>query len=326
MRHERILVDENRVYAIGYDSIVKFPNYLGSRVPTQTWWYAPFATGGHRIAVPTEDKQVRVFDLITNEEIVLAFDEQPRRILSIGLSSDGSRIAIGSEDNAGQRLSVWDIQPRRQVYTKELIANGTLRFSPANCDLLLVGANAGNSERQTTKLINLESGEMITMSDDAALDADFSGDGTELLLGGNPWRGNKNATVWNVSPGGQVEFKQTLNTKHNYSVSFRSDGEGSALLDGKAPNAVRVWDRNDECSFSPILVSSPRILSLDYSPGGECIVTASPNGQITFIDSTDGQEVGVFRVAHPLRHLEFMDGCDRLVVSTMDGAVLHWDY
>ena len=44
--HERILVDENRVYAIGYDSIVKFPNYLGSRVPNADLVVCPIRDRG----------------------------------------------------------------------------------------------------------------------------------------------------------------------------------------------------------------------------------------------------------------------------------------
>lgn len=129
-----------------------------------------------------------------------------------------------------------------------------------------------------------------------------------------------------LSSDGRAELTHTLDTGANYAAALRSESGGFAILERMFNNVFRFWNDSGERPISPVTVNSPRVLSLDYSPSDECIVTASPNGEIVSIDPRDGEEVCVFRIDKPLWHIKFMDGCDRLVASTMDGKVYHWEY
>ena len=324
IRVAKVGIVDQHVFGVGSTSLTKFSNSLQSAEMTQGWWYAPFASAGTVIAFPTEDHDVKIIDIASGDTSVIELDNSISKVFAIDLSSDARRIAIACNHPKNRReISVWDTDRKERIFGTDRFVNcWTLRFSPADANVLLLSTN------DESELLNVATKEINKFAGGGVLAAEFAADGERLLLGGSTFGSTRweKVSLWSIGPGSSAVRERAFKVAPTYAVAMKSDGIGFAVLVWKKGESVRLWDGTTESPVSPINISSPRVLSIDFSPSDECLVAASPAGEITFIDPQDGIELGVFRVDRPLRHIKFMDGCDRLVVSTMDGAILHWDY
>ncbi len=321
-RNSRTALQDERLFCTPGRSLHQFDfaRQLQFSANTQKWWFAPFSLAKTHVAFPTQDQRVRIWNIATDESRFIPNLNIPRRIDAVALSADASRIAIVRRTSVtASQVEVWDLVRMAMIGSMESKRTWALRFSPVNRDLLLISSGGA------TRIWNIATNEAEHLADRMSISAEFSPDGRRLLLGGNPWDAPYvAASMWKIGDSGDAELYRSLSTRGSYSMAFKSDGSGFAILD-RSVNKVRLWNQNVERKRS-LSLGSPSVMSLDFSPNDKCLVTASPSGEITFVDPEKGQEIGVFRIDRPLRNVRFMDDCDRIVVATMDGSIFQWDY
>jgi hypothetical protein len=67
-------------------------------------------------------------------------------------------------------------------------------------------------------------------------------------------------------------------------------------------------------------------MSIAFSPNDECLIGTAPSGELKFFDYKEREEMGTFKVNHPLRHVRMQQNAPRIVVSSMDGRIMQWEY
>ncbi|TWU33365.1 WD40 repeat domain-containing serine/threonine protein kinase [Novipirellula artificiosorum] len=300
-------------------------------VRTARQWHAPLGSANHhaKIAYPTEEELICSWDIVAGTKTILGSAENVAPVQAVAYSEDATRIAvarrIGETAPRKHLVEIWDVNRRIVLDQFETEPVWTLHFSPVSSDLLLVVG-------QMSQLRNLSrvSPSTQTLTDRNTISAAFSDDGSRLLLGGGvPWGEAPDkfseARLWQIDASNQAVDEQVIPTYRTYSSAFSSDGKLLACVDLNS-DSIFLWDLKRGEKHSEIKMSSPRVMSVDFSPGDECMVVSSPAGEITFVDYRKGEEIGTFQVNQSFRHVRFLDHDDRIVASTMDGAILQWAY
>lgn len=219
-------------------------------------------------------------------------DQRPVRVLegsggtiwSVDWSPDGSRIATAGEDRliriwnaadgallhilAGHELNIWSV-----------------RFSP---DSRLL---ASGSFDHSIRLWDVATGRMVRRlagHDQAVVGVAFSPDGRLLASGGD----DSTVRLWRIGDGARLAAL-TGGSEHVYAVAFSPDGRWLAsggrarsaagtfwhqLTGGGAKGpAVRLWRVRDG-ALQAILEHSDDVTSLEFSPDGRLLATASSDG------------------------------------------------
>lgn len=319
----RLRFHERGVWCIGNDSLTRF-SFTGQYTePTQPWWYAPFASAGSMLAFPTEDREVKIVDTTNKTSWEIPLDDSTRKVAAIGLSHDARRIAIACNRRGNDKLLVLSTDQKQCLLeTDRFTGCLTLRFSPVDPNFLLV------STMNKTVVMDVSNNETTEIAGGRILAAEFTNDGKRLLTGGTMFgfHPSEGMSLWRIGSDNTVSHDRALGLESNYSVATKSHKIGFAAVNGSNGEELRTWDGSTEDKISAIKLNSPRVLSIDFSPGDECLVAASPAGELAFIDASDGKVIATFRVDRPLRHVKFLEDCNRLAVSTMDGSILYWDY
>ena len=131
------------------------------------------------------------------------FNCVPRNTAQIAFSRDGGYLAVLKQCQKEHNLTVWDIaanQPVTELILPEFYWTTTLRFSPDNEYLLIVGSDRADS----IMVLDLQQGEFVLTAADRAEDtvywgvADFSPDGRMLALYLDQWdrNGSEDGNNW----------------------------------------------------------------------------------------------------------------------------------
>ena len=303
---------------------------------SKRWWYAPLAVAN---AVPiavceSEDQRVKLWDCVTGTSRLLGDEDNSAMITSFDISPDGKWVAVARctdhEDplSATQNhLEIWDTETglMDSVLKRHESYVWTARFFPQNPNFLLT-----TGSRREVCIWNLRSRQCVFSRSHelgAIISADLSSDGSHLVLGGASFGPpGYEAEIWNVSNPAVPTRVTTVPEVHTYSVTFSRCGRKLAFVEDFR-SRIRIWDY-DRVRETPIAfdVSSPRVMSLAWADDDNCLITASPSGELQFLDSSDGEELGTFRVQHPLRQVRILEKFNCIVVSTMDGRIMKWSY
>ncbi|TWU39515.1 WD40 repeat domain-containing serine/threonine protein kinase [Novipirellula artificiosorum] len=303
---------------------------ISQSLDSDGWWYAPLDTANSLVAFPVSHQSVQIFDVVSGKTWFVSPTGTINHITAISLSDDGRRVAMGCRNEqldgdanpSSDCVQVWDIH--ENVLVEERAIDGfcwTLEFSCRSKDELLV-STMGN-----TFLWNLKTDKTRSISPSVSQCCVFSPEGERLFVGGCVWSDLESkkldATLWNLDGAKETALDFSFGNRATLDACFSSDGKFIAYLD---LNKIKIWRDGANESISDVVAPSVTAMSLDISPGDECLVAASPSGEITFIDHENGQEIGTFRIEHPVRRVRFMDGQDRIVVGTTNGRVFHFDY
>jgi WD40 repeat protein len=204
----------------------------------------------------------------------------------------------------------------------EIVLQGTgvcwsLVFNPADVNELLVSM-VGQTFRWHTQNEQTE-----RVSDSESQCAAYSPGGDRLFLGGELWGGGGPGKLGKLTEKGFVDSGIAFNNSGTFGASFTSTGDDLLFIDKDALKRLQI---NGDSEPKKLMDFSVRAYSLDISPNDDCLIAASPSGEIMFIDFRTGEEIGTFRIEHPVRHVRFMNEGDRIVASTTDGKILYWDY
>jgi WD40 repeat protein len=266
---------------------------------------------------------------LTGEIEQVSGSQSDSEIQSIEMDKDGTRVALvrrGKEDQFD--IEIWDVEERALV-RKLTDCNNTwaLAFSPIDRDVLLSAGTEVRLWNTSTGLSNLIV-PLYARGKKIIITAEFSPTGKSFVIGGGAFNDaydSFKAELWRVGSSTRVTGYEKITTKENYACKFTS-GSGKIVFVDLVDDAIKLYDRATASIEASLQLGATRVFSIDIAEGHQCLVATSPSGAMTFVDLRTMEEIATFRVERPLRHVRFIDNEQRLVVSTMDGSILQWDF
>jgi WD40 repeat protein/tRNA A-37 threonylcarbamoyl transferase component Bud32 len=303
---------------------------------TQGGWKAAYSPDGARLVTDGGDKNVKICDATTGEEILTLKGRHTAGVSCVAFSPDGKRVASGSYDGA---VKLWDAAtghpgPPTEGHSPAMVSS--VAFSPDGTRVASFyiphtkavwgvafspdGARiASGGEGQTVKVCDAKTGAeafpckghtglvgRVVFSPDGSRLASASADGT--------------VKVWEAATG-----KEALSLKGHsgavLAVAFSPDG--SRLASGGNDKTVRVWDAATGQELLSLRGQGGLIDCVAFSPDGTRLVTAGGGVKVW------GVTTGALNVkGHTcmVRSVAFSPDGTRLVSGSMrDGMVKVWD-
>lgn len=265
--------------------IAEFP----FRHPERTWYAhhqyvtcGVFLDNGARLATAGWDGKIKLWNLEKDEPIA-TLQGHKGGIRSIVALSDGKTLVSASEDAT---VKLWDLTTFKEKAT--LKGNAMVVYSMATSPDRKTLATAGGDHRRAGPgeliLWDLETGKprKTFAGVETIWGVAFSHDGT--LLAGAFVKGE--IKVWDVKTG---DVRTTLSVPYCRPVAFSRDDKILAAGYGKAPfktepgkGGVRYWDTTSWKAKADLPGHEHVVLTLDYSPDGRLLATASEDGRIKF--------------------------------------------
>jgi WD40 repeat protein len=210
----------------------------------------------------------------------LAIPSVPRG-LTVGFSSDGSKIAI-----ADRQLEVWDLAAAEQVGgpTQSGLTTFAVAFSP---DDSLIAAASEDTNVHLWNARTLEEMPPLIPHDAIVIALAFSPDGRFLLTGSTDGR----ARVWDVATRAQVG--RVLNHPHAVDeVAWSADG---SLLATATHDHASVWDADTLQQLGMSATSGSGISALQFAPDAESLTISSKVGAHVWRTTAGGDGAAVTR-------------------------------
>ena len=194
----------------------------------------------------------------------------------LALSADGAT-AWTSMRLAGHDLTTGRTRYETDIpgYALDVSPDGRTLAVDSGSDVALLDARTG--ERRQTLRGHTEVVNALRFSDDGALLASTSADGT--------------AIVWDVSAG---ELREILDLGTNQAHGLAFGADGATLYTGGADRTIRVWDLSGGQRFVTE-VRAPGEFGIGWafpSPGGTYTVHSYIDGGVRFFDSETGAATG----------------------------------
>ncbi|MFX1507055.1 MAG: hypothetical protein ACFFDC_13250 [Promethearchaeota archaeon] len=222
---------------------------------------------------------IKLWDVITGDELPLDITGHRKTVNSLAFSPDGTILASGSGDS---HIYLWDVSTGRliQNFSSHTKAVYSIGFSPDGATLI------SGSLDTTIKLWNVTSGEewpFLLEHPTPVYSVAVSPDGEVLASGG----GNGTTYLWNTTNGERI-LDLTEATDDIVSVVFSPDG--TFLASGSDVGVITLWDITAEETHPSVLTESEELIfSLAFSPTREVIASGSENGVIHLWDATYGR-------------------------------------
>lgn len=198
-----------------------------------------------------------VVDSVKTKEILTSLKNE--EVKAAEFSPDIKKIVIVDYDGG---IIVWDFVTRAVVASlKHQGEVNSAKFSPDGKQIVTAG------EDKTAKVLNLETGELITLQhQDAVTSAEFSHDGKRLVTISS----DKKANIWDVKTGIIVTFVQ----HQNWVRSAKFSPDSKQIVTASEDRTAKVWDVETGRLLASI-EHQQLVRSAEFSPDGNQIATAS---------------------------------------------------
>ncbi|MEW6235875.1 MAG: protein kinase [Candidatus Omnitrophota bacterium] len=270
-----------------------------------------FNPDGNRIVTVSPGKKVEVFtdntvfnldeinlvvwDAETGREIN-RLDNSTSVFLSVGVSPDGKRIAMGCQDNT---VKIWDFETLRELFSLEGHSAPVLymAFSPDGKQI------ATGSMFKIVKVWNAETGQEITSLEKysaSIITIVFSQDGERIATEYE----DHAKKIWNTRTGQEIISIKGLpnlissidlmaftpDSKHFVTVSYNKSPK--LFLDGlgESSDEVKIWDTRTGQEVISLSGLSGMVNSVVFSPDGKRIITKDVDGSQVW-DIETGQTI-----------------------------------
>ncbi|EJC98429.1 WD40 repeat-like protein [Fomitiporia mediterranea MF3/22] len=243
-----------------------------------------------------------------------------RDVKSVAFSSDGTRVASGSDDYT---IRVWDAESGR-VSSEPLEGHTDRVLSVAfssDCARIVSG-----SADKTVRIWDVKSGQIVSGPLQGHLgwvwSVAFSPDGAHVVSGSR----DNTIRIWDVESGRDVHEPLKGHTDTVRSVTFSPDGKH--IASGSDDYTIIVWDIKTRRAISqPFEGHKGGVNSVSFSPCGKCIASGSDDETIVIWSIDSGKPtLEPFR-GHSQRvwSVVFSSDGTRIVSGSNDRTIRIWD-
>ena len=281
---------------------------------------AAFSPDGRRIVTVSDDKTARVWDAESGKPVgePMAHDNA---INSAAFSPDGRRIVTASEDKTAR---VWDAETGKPV-GDDLLHGGGVRsaaFSPDGRRIVTA------SEDKTARLWDADTGKPVgnpIPHENAVNSAAFSPDGRRIVT-----ISKSSSSAVRDSKESPSSVPRRVEKEHGWNKAValleEAAAEDDAEARGEGPETAQVWDLESAKRLGKPMLHRRALTSVDFSPDGRRIVTASFDHTARVWDAETGKPLG-----EPMHHERAVasaafspDGL-RIVTASQDKTARVWD-
>ncbi|BAY31277.1 WD-40 repeat-containing protein [Nostoc carneum NIES-2107] len=287
-----------------------------------------FSPDSQKLASGSDDSTIKLWDVSTGKVIQTIPHLQEATptasyidsgyqdsVTSIAFSSDGKKLASGSEDKT---IKLWDISTGKllQTFNGHSSLIKTIALSSDGKKL------ASGSDDKTIKLWDISTGKLLqTFSghSDVVNSVAFSSDGQKLASGSK----DKTIKLWDVSTG---KVLQTFNghSKSVNSVAFSPDGK--QLASGSSDNTIKLWNFSNSKVSQTLSGHSNPVNSVAFSRDGKQLLSGSNDKTIKLWDVTTAkllQTLSGHREA--VNSVAFRGDGQQLVSGSNDHTIKLWN-
>ena len=189
-----------------------------------------FSTDGTRIVSGSDDKSVRVWDVLMGEQLNV-LNGHTELVTLVTFSMDGMRIVSGSCDES---VRVWDTLTAEQLN----VLNGHTDWVNSAAFLMYSTRIVSGSDDKSVRVWDASTGKQLNVLNghtESVTSVAFSTDGTRIVSGSF----DNSVRVWEALTGKQLDVLNGHTSSVN-SVAFLTDG--ARIISGSHDNSVRVWD------------------------------------------------------------------------------------
>jgi len=303
-------------------------------------WSASFSSDGSRIVTSGGDGSTRVWDAESGELIrILEPSTSPSIIWWAAFDAEGERVVTAANDGMVRVWSVEDEQgDSRILHTFE----GHIRqayaanFSPSGEQVVTASADGTawiwSLDAQSGPLLlsgHSEWANSVAYSPEGSRVVTASGGGTDCID-----ECDYTARVWDATTGEQLLVLEG-HTTAVHDAHFSPDGgrvvtaagEPGVCEDDSCDYTARVWDAHTGEELLRLEGHTGAVMSAEFSPDGELILTGSDDGSYRVWDANSGRLVDEVEVnpASLVTQASFSPDGKRIVTSSYDEQVRIWD-
>jgi WD40 repeat protein len=278
-----------------------------------------FSPDGKTLASASADNKVYLWDW-QSRKVILTLKGHRDRINRVTFSPDGKTLATASNDGT---IRLWDRQDgngtatiighRDRVYRVLFSPNGQelISTSPDNT------VRIWQTEPNRKKMVPLDHTKPVNS-------AVFSPNGQTIASAST----DKTIKLLNLARGWITFSKGSQGRSNN--AKFSPDGRFVAFdgfTDSDPPRPiVQVWNIETGQTLTTFANHHSKINSLNFSPDGQTIASASEDGQIYLWQIATGKVLAVFQGhQQPVNHVAFSPNGQLLASASSDGTIKLWD-
>jgi WD40 repeat protein len=304
------------------------------RPPPVSFNLGALSPDGKRLAVAYPQK-IDLWDLDANrvgQQLTLGPRPQPQAVGQAGgqpvftlsvlaFSPDGSLLAVGNGNNAGQPVRVWEVATgkERLPLLAPALPVTSLLFSPDGQHL------AVGSQRQVLVVYDLANHKELYRTNAAGAgpaSVTFTADGKLLAVG----HVDKVSLVELAT--GKLLREVPGSPSHTPSLAFAPGGKLLAIMG--TDGTIRLWDPATGKEVRPTGGHQGMVVRTAYAPDGKTIATAGNDHTIRLWDAATGRQLHQFigpkePIKAGLSALAFVRGGQALAAAWSDGIVRTWD-
>ncbi|MDM3859648.1 MAG: ribosome assembly protein 4 [Aphanizomenon gracile PMC644.10] len=237
------------------------------------------------------------------------------KVWSVGFSTDGKKLASGSEDKT---IKIWDVTTGKVLNTLKGHESWvrSVGFSPDGKKL------ASGSEDKTIKIWDVTTGKVLnTLKGHKGYvnSVGFSPDGKQLASGSN----DNTIRIWNVTTG------KVLNTLKGHESEVRSVGfspDGKQLVSGSSDSTIKIWDVTTGKVLNTLKGHEGYVNSVGFSPDGKQLVSGSSDSTIKIWDVTTGKVLNTLKGHESTVYsVGFSPDGKQLASGSFDKTIKIWD-
>lgn len=241
---------------------------------TRTIYSATFSPDGKQIVSASEDKSIRIWDMMTGE-CLWVIKGHADAVFSASFSPDGKKIISASRNV----LRIWNAETKECL--KVLKGRDYANFSPDGKVILTRGYAT------SLFILDAETGERInTIEHKSSLrHASFSPDGKNIIAASM----DNTIRIWDTKTG---ECIRTITENELHSATFSPDG--NRILSSSGDNTIRIWDAKTGNIIKAIKGHEDSVFDAFFSPDGKRIVSTSLDKTVRIWDAQTGECITQF--------------------------------